>query len=62
MKNFRLLWVFVAFSVSHGLILDLPGTATELPGASTTVEPAGKADPVKPAAPAKVELDPAIRR
>jgi len=57
MKNFRLLWVFVAFSVSHGQ--DLPGTATELPGASTTVEPAGKADPVKPAAPAKVELDPA---
>ena len=57
MKIFRFLWVFVAFSVSYGQ--DLPGTATELPGASTAVEPAGKAEPVKPPAPEKIELDPA---
>jgi len=57
MKNLCYFLILVAFSTSQGQ--DLPGTATELPGAATTVEPAGKVEPAKPAAPEKVELDPA---
>jgi hypothetical protein len=56
MKNFCFFLVFVAFSASQGQ--ELPGTATELPGASTTVAPAVEPGADQPAPPKKVELDP----
>jgi hypothetical protein len=57
MKNICFFLVFVACLTSQAQ--DLPGTATELPGASTTVQPAGKDAGAKLTAPPKVELDPA---
>lgn len=41
---------------------ELPGTATELPGASTNVAPKAPVDAVTPAAPQKLELDPATKK